>query len=87
VGAVEVNGYTIEPGADLREADLRGAKLTGAFRGADLTGADLTGADLTVADLTVANLTKVKLNGAFADTDTQWPEGFDPVAAGVIFED
>ena len=42
MGAVEVNGYTIEPGADL--------------------------------------------TGAVADKDTQWPEGFDPVAAGVIFE-
>ena len=42
-----VNGYTIEPGADLREANLRGADL----READLYGADLYGADLYGADL------------------------------------
>ena len=48
---VEVNGYTIGPGADLE-------------------GADLKGANLSAAD---------------ANEDTAWPEGFDPVAAGVIF--
>ena len=54
---MEVNGYTIEPGANLVGADLEGA-----------------------------NLTKANLKGAFADLDTSWPEGFDPEAAGVIFE-
>ena len=48
VVVVEINGYTIEPGAD----------LTGAV-----------------------------LSGATADEETSWPEGFDPEAAGVIFED
>ena len=43
VVVVEVNGYTIEQGANLK--------------------------------------------GATANEDTVWPEGFDPVAAGVIFED
>jgi hypothetical protein len=33
------------------------------------------------ADLYSANLT-----GTTADEDTIWPEGFDPEAAGVIFE-
>jgi hypothetical protein len=42
-----VNGYEIEPGANLSGADLEGAK---------------------------------------ANEDTDWPEGFDPVAAGVLFE-
>jgi hypothetical protein len=37
---MERQGYTIEPGADLRDADLRGADL----RGADLRDADLRGA-------------------------------------------
>ena len=49
---VEVNGYTIEPSVDLRQADLFGANLT----------------------------------RATANEDTIWPEGFDPVAAGVIFD-
>ena len=55
--AVEVNGYTIEPGADLRRADLSGA-----------------------------NLTAANLKEAEANEDTTWPGGFDPQAAGVIFE-
>ncbi len=62
MGPVEVNGYTIEPGANLEWARLTGVNLT---------GANLTGANLTQAT---------------ADKDTIWPEGFDPVAAGVIFE-
>ena len=64
---MEVNGYTIEPGANLRRADLRRADL----KGANLEGANLTGANL---------------EGAKADEDTTWPQGFDPKAAGVIFE-
>ena len=43
----------------------------------DLTRADLEGANLNGADLTEAK----------ADDYTTWPVGFDPVAAGVIFED
>ena len=39
-------------------------------------GANLTGADLTELDL----------KGVIANEDTIWPEGFDPVAAGVIFD-
>jgi len=42
---VEVNGYTIEPGADLKRAKLRGADL----KGVDLSGAILSGADLSRA--------------------------------------
>ena len=68
VVVVEVNGYTIEPGADLSGVDFRQANLSGA----DLTGADLEGVNL---ELLLTN------------EDTVWPEGFDPVAAGVIFED
>jgi uncharacterized protein YjbI with pentapeptide repeats len=64
---VEVNGYTIEPGANLAGANLRGAGLYGA----NLERADLEGANLF---------------GAEANEGTIWPEGFDPVAAGVIFD-
>ena len=63
--AVEVNGYTIEPGANLTGADLSGAN----FIGVDPEG-----------DLVSANLVGVKAN-----EETIWPEGFDPVDAGVIF--
>ena len=63
VEAVEVNGYTIEPGTNLG------------------------GANLTVAFLVGANLEGANLYRAKANEDTTWPEGFDPEAAGVIFED
>ena len=79
---VEVNGYTIEPGANLSRANLAGADLEGAA----LVGANLCGADLTRANLRGANLTRAHLEGASADEDTIWPDGFDPEAAGVIFE-
>ena len=68
----EVNGYMIGPGADLRRADLFGADL----EGVDLSGADLGG----------ALLSGVNLIGARANKNTTWPDGFDPVAAGVTFE-
>jgi uncharacterized protein YjbI with pentapeptide repeats len=54
---VEVNGYTIEPGADLEGAHLSGANLEGA-----------------------------NLSGAKAHSKAIWPEGFDPEAAGVVFD-
>ena len=47
-------------------------------------GAILTGADLTGADLRRANLTWAALTGTHYDEHTQWPEGFDPVAAGAV---
>ena len=59
---MEVNGYTIEPGADLRGVDLGGPYFIG------------------------TELKEAKLTGAQADEGTTWPAGFDPVAAGVIFE-
>ena len=55
--------------------------------GADLRRADLFGADLEGADLSGADLNEANLIGARANKNTTWPEGFDPVAAGVIFKD
>ncbi len=76
-----VNGYEIEPGADLRGANLRDADLSGAsLRGADLreanlgwaelVGANLVGAYMAHADLGCADLRGADLRGAdlgFAD--------------------
>ncbi len=45
------------------------------------------GAYLERADLLVANLEMAYLEEATADEGTIWPVGFDPEAAGVIFED
>jgi hypothetical protein len=78
-------------GADLAAAYLDGADLTGAnlveanLTGVDLIRANLTGADLAGANLVMADLTGVNLYGATADQNTRWPDGFDPVAAGVAF--
>ena len=93
---MEVNGYKIEPGANLTGGLFGGAELTGA----NLTGANLKGVYLERADLSGAYLTDTfnsmgklvpglygaNLNRTVADRNTRWPEGFDPVAAGVIFE-
>ena len=35
----------------------------------------------------ITDIRLLPLTGATADESTIWPEGFDPVAAGVIFED
>ena len=79
-------------GANLREANiyranLEGANLSGAdLREARITRADLRGANLHMANLYMANLERADLSGARSDEDATWPEGFDPVAAGVTFE-
>ncbi len=92
VVVVEINGYKIQPGtnlsvADLTDVDLSWANLSRAnLFEAVLSGADLTAANLSGADLEGANLTGANLERAVADKYTIWPEGFDPVAAGVIFE-
>ena len=90
---VEVNGYKIEPGANLTGVDLSGVLLGHA----DLSGANLAGVDLCYANPTGANLAGVDLRQADlqeiyhremkANEDTIWPEGFDPVVARVIFTD
>jgi hypothetical protein len=83
----EVNGYMIGPGADLRRADLFGADLEGAdLSGANLNEANLYEADLNGSDLGGALLSGANLIGARANKNTTWPDGFDPVAAGVTFE-
>jgi hypothetical protein len=78
----EVNGYMIGPGADLFGAGLEGADLSGA----DLNEANLYEADLNGSDLGGALLSGANLIGARANKNTTWPDGFDPVAAGVTFE-
>ena len=91
VVVVEVNGYTIEPGANLTGVNLSKENLSGAnLSGANLAGADLSEAnleaDLQGACLIRVNLQGANLKGAIADWNTAWPDGFDPEAAGVIFE-
>ena len=89
---VEDPYYRNLSGEDLSGKDLSGqyfvyANLTGAnLAGADLTGAYISGANLSGANLFGADLSGANLTGAVADEETQWPEGFDPKAAGVTFE-
>lgn len=69
--------------ADLTEADLYNAILSNAdLREADLTGANLMGADLRRA----VNLSTANLSRAHYSTETQFPPGFDPSAAGMILD-
>ena len=48
---------------------------------------DASSEDHSERSLTDANLTGASLEGAIADENTRWPEGFDPEAAGVLFFD
>ena len=63
---MKVNGYEIEPYANLRGAVLRRANLYGA----DLRWADLSEADLYEANLHGADLREAKLSGA----DLRWAD-------------
>jgi uncharacterized protein YjbI with pentapeptide repeats len=59
-----------EMNADLTGADLRKAKLANAL--------------LRSADLREANLGEAEARGAKYDSQTHWPDGFDPRRAGAI---
>jgi uncharacterized protein YjbI with pentapeptide repeats len=73
--------------ANLSQADLSDAVLYEAILvRADLSGAILAGADLRRADLREAELGEADLQGALYNDHTRWPEGFDPVEAGAVFQ-
>ena len=73
------------PHAKLTGAYMRGANLRGAnLQFADLRGANLHGANLHGANLEKAKLHRANLSGAKYTANTQWPEGFDPEAAGAV---
>ena len=54
---------------------------------ADLSPGGIFSPDLKGANLAGADLAGANLEGAIAKEDTTWPQGFDPVAAGVTVED
>jgi len=82
--------------ANLQHANLQSALLAGCdFKGANLTHADLRNANLGLdnlggaTELHGANLTACKVEGAiFAgaqyDSETVFPDGFDPVDHGMV---
>ena len=85
-------------GTDLSQANLSGVDLSfnylkdTDFSGANLEGVDFSESILEWVDFSGANLygtdfSTWEFTGAKADDETVWPEGVDPEAAGVIFED
>ncbi|MDJ0852082.1 MAG: pentapeptide repeat-containing protein [Myxococcota bacterium] len=71
-------------GADLHRSNLKSANLCRAIlRGADLHAANLTKASLFGADLRKSNLKRATLRHAEADSETKWPQGFEPAAHGI----
>ena len=66
--ALIVNGYTIEPYADLEGVDFEGVDLTGV----DLIGANLRGANLSKANLSWVDLEKADLWDANFDGANLW---------------
>ncbi len=72
-------------GEDLSDINLSGMDFSGAdLRSANLQNANLSDADLSGADLSTADLTGADLLGAQYNTETIFPLGFDPVAAGMV---
>ena len=71
---------------DQRRPDLHGPNLSKV----NLTGFDFTRKNFSFANLAGDGLTESYLSadlwGTTADPETEWPEGFDPIAAGVIFQ-
>lgn len=71
---------------NLAHGDLRGLDLSGVRWGAaDLTHAALQGSNLEGADLRRASLEGADLRGALYDSQTRWPEGFNPEAHGAVW--
>ena len=68
---------------DLSDFDLSRANL----KEANLHEANLFITTPSDANLGGANLMDAILRSARYDEDTQWPEGFDPEAAGAILEE
>ena len=81
---------------DATNTDLSGANFTRATMlpgsifvhakliGADLTDANFSKVNLWNADLSGADLSGTLLKGAVFNSETKWPDGFDPIAVGAI---
>jgi len=68
---------------DFYGAHLEDAKFWGAFlRHAKLDNACLAGANLRAAKLQCASLDGADFDRAIFDSDTEWPNGFDPLGRG-----
>lgn len=68
---------------DLRDADLQGADLSGArLTATRLERADLRRANLRGTDLRTTRLGKARFEGARFDSQTRWPDDFEPADHG-----
>jgi uncharacterized protein YjbI with pentapeptide repeats len=71
--------------ANLMEANLSDACLKKAcLTAANLTKANFSGADLAGAYLMGVDLSTANLEGANYDTDTVFPDSFNPINAGMV---
>ena len=75
---VNLNGKRLR--ANFDGANFKNATLTGG----DSSGAKFMNANLSGANLSGRNFSGATFSGAIYDTNTTWPNGFDPVAAGAI---
>jgi uncharacterized protein YjbI with pentapeptide repeats len=77
-------------GANLRRSDFRNANLSNSTLEnavccfANFSGADLTEANLVNANLVGANLLGTIMSNAKYNEATVFPNGFDPVSAGMV---
>jgi len=86
----DLKGTNFE-GAEIKSTDFRRTNLAEAnLRDANFSRVNLQEANLTGADLRGTDLSEIKHNshtkwtGAIYSVHTQWPEGFDPQAAGAL---
>ncbi len=67
-----------------REEILAKVAAKESLKGANLSGANLSVTRMSDANLRGANLFGANLRLADYSANTQWPEGFDPEAAGAV---
>ncbi|KTB60641.1 hypothetical protein AO067_11805 [Pseudomonas viridiflava ICMP 13104] len=66
--------------SDFSKVDLSLVNL----KDSNVAGADFRGADFSGADFSVLGLDQCKLQGAFYDSATVWPENFNPDEYGLL---
>jgi uncharacterized protein YjbI with pentapeptide repeats len=71
-------------GANFRNAKFVNCRIWGDYTSANFQGADFTNASFSGgASFKRSNFTGVKWTGAKYDKSVVWPDGFDPIKAGL----
>ena len=82
------NSGAFGPKAKLNDMNLQGINLSYVnLDGADLRNTNLSKTALWGTNLSNANLNGARLTGARYDSDTKWPDDFNPQASGGIFKE